>query len=141
MQGGAGDRPVTFLEHELRTEQRCAVEVFIRGDGQSGPRERHEFLSVASCCVNEEGVPDVGQNQADRICSFRGKRSSGAVSDETQLGDCSFNLETGLLGDQCGVVEYVRDRSNRHASAPSDVLDAGTVRATVVAIDVWKLVP
>jgi hypothetical protein len=72
---------------------------------------------------------------------FRGKRSSGAVSDETQLGDCSFNLETGLLGDQCGVVEHVRDRSNRHASAPSDVLDAGTVRATVVAIDVWKLVP
>src|SRR4029450_10897759 len=46
MQGCTGDRPMTFLQAEFRTQQRCAVEVLIRGDRYCRPGERHEFLSV-----------------------------------------------------------------------------------------------
>src|SRR5215213_280832 len=60
VQGGPGDRPMTFLQHEFGTKQRCSIEIFVRGYGQCRPCERHEFLSIsrclrasAACCAEE----------------------------------------------------------------------------------------
>ena len=49
--------------------------------------------------VDEERVPDVDKDHADRVCSSCGKRPGSAVADEAQLGNRCFHLEAGLFGD------------------------------------------
>src|SRR4249920_2939021 len=78
--------------------------------------------------VDEERVPDVDKNQADSIRPPCGERPGCAIADEAQLGDRRLNLEASLFGDEVGIVEHIGYRSNRHASATSDVLDPGTIR-------------
>ena len=90
----------------------------------------------AACDVDEEGVPNIDQDQADGICSSCGERSGSAVADKAQFGNRCFDLEPGLFCDYFWVVEDVRDGADRDAGATSDVLNARSARPGVAVIGV-----
>ena len=84
--------------------------------------------------VDEERVADIDKDQADSICPSCGKSPGGAIAYEAQLCNGRFDLDARLFGDDVGVVEDVRDRSNRYACALCDVLNSGIAATGGVAI-------
>jgi hypothetical protein len=76
-------------------------------------------------------VSDMSSSRLTQGCCVSGSSGSscrecpsGAVADRIQLGNRGFNLDAGLLGDDVRIFQHVGNRSNRNASALSDVLDA-----------------
>ena len=54
MQGGLGDLAMTVLQAELRAQQRCSIEVLIRGDGRVADQVS-DMSSFSSSSLLETG--------------------------------------------------------------------------------------
>jgi hypothetical protein len=114
--------------------------VVLLGSSAVAVGEKELQLSMPCCRlstardVDEERVPDIDKDQADSICPSCRERSGRAIAYEAQFRNRRFDFEARVFSNEIGIVEDVRDRANRYAGAPRDVLNPGIVGAGGVAI-------